>query len=113
RVTEHHRFLLQLLLDELTSLERLIERVCARILEVLPSPFVEAIARLTTIPGINERAAENIVAEIGADMAPFASDGHLSSWSGMCPGNRESAGKRHSGRTGKGNQWLRVTLVQV
>ena len=46
----------QLLLDELTSLERLIERVCARILEVLPSPFVEAIARLTTIPGINERA---------------------------------------------------------
>jgi transposase len=113
RVTEHHRFLLELLLDELTALEGLIERLCGRIREVLPDPFAEAIERLTTIPGINERAAENIVAEIGIDMVPFPSAGHLSSWSGMCSGNRESAGKRHSGRTGKGNQWLRVTMVQV
>jgi transposase len=113
RVTTHHRFLLQLLLDELTALEALIARVSGRIREVLPPPFAEAAQRLASIPGINERAAENIVAEIGVDMAPFPSDGHLSSWSGMCSGNRQSAGKRHSGRTGKGNQWLRATLVQV
>src|SRR5439155_22015074 len=62
RVTDHHRFLLQLLLDELAALEGLIARVSARILEVLPSPFVEAVQRLATIPGINERAAENLTA---------------------------------------------------
>jgi transposase len=113
RVTEHHRFLLRLLLDELTHLEGLIERVTTRIQEELPSPFVEAVQRLATIPGIDVRAAENILAEIGTDMAQFPSAGHLASWTGMCSGNRESAGKRQSGRTTKGNRWLRTTLVQV
>lgn len=113
RVTEHHRFLLKLLLDELTHLEDLIERLTARITEVLPSPFAQAITLLATIPGIDERAAENIVAEVGVDMAVFPTAGHLSSWAGMCSGQRESAGKRQSGRTRKGNQWLRTTLVQV
>jgi len=113
RVTEHHRFLLELLLEELTHLEGLIERLTARITAVLPAPFAEAIQRLATIPGINVRAAENILAETGIDMAVFPTDGHLASWTGMCPGQRESAGKRQSGRTRKGNQWLRTTLVQV
>lgn len=113
RVTEHHRFLLGLLLDELTHLEGLIDRLTARITEVLPSPFAEAIKRLATIPGIDVRAAENIVAEIGVDMEVFPSAGHLASWVGMCPGQRQSAGKQQSGRTRKGNGWLRATLVQV
>ena len=113
RVTEHHRFLLRLLLDELTHLESLIERLTARITEVLPSPFAKAVELLATIPGIDVRAAENIVAEIGADMKVFPTHGHLSSWAGICSGQRESAGKRQSGRTRKGNQWLRTTLVQV
>ncbi len=113
RVTEHHRFLLGLLLDELTHLEGLIDRLTARIGEVLPSPFVEAIERLATIPGIDVRAAENIVAEIGVDMEVFPSAGHLASWVGMCPGQRQSAGKQQGGRTRKGNGWLRATLVQV
>jgi transposase len=52
------------------------------------------------------------VAEIGIDMKPFPSAGHLASWVGLCPGNHESAGKRRSGRTTKGDAWLRVTLVQ-
>ncbi len=113
RVTEHHRFLLGLLLDELTHLEGLIDRLTARITEVLPSPFAQAIKRLATIPGIDVRAAENIVAEIGVDMEVFASAGHLASWVGMCPGQRQSAGKQQGGRTRKGNGWLRATLVQV
>jgi transposase len=113
RVTEHHRFLLRLLLDELTHLEGLIERLSQRIAEVLPPPFAEAVERLSTIPGIAEQAAQNILAEIGTDMNQFPTDGHLASWTGMCPGNNESAGKRRSSKTTKGNRWLRATLVQV
>jgi transposase len=113
RVTEHHRFLLGLFLDELGHLEGLIDRLTARITEVLPAPFVQARTRLATIPGIDVRAAESVLAEIGIDMEVFPSDGHLASWAGMCPGQHESAGKRQSGRTRKGNQWLRATLVQV
>ncbi|OAI48208.1 hypothetical protein AYO44_07550 [Planctomycetaceae bacterium SCGC AG-212-F19] len=100
-------------MDELAHLEGLIGRLTARITEVLPAPFVEAIKRLATIPGIDVRAAENIVAETGVDMDVFPTSGHLASWVGMCLGQRESAGKRQSGRTRKGNQWLRTTLVQV
>ena len=77
------------------------------------APFAEASERLQTIPGISQRAAETIVAEIGADMSQFPTAGHLASWAGMCPGNNESAGKRRSGRTTKGNRWLRPVLVQA
>jgi transposase len=113
RVTAHHRFLLGLLLEEVEQHEAWIGRLSERIAEVLPVPFAEAVQRLATIPGIDERAAENILAEIGTDMDQFPSAGHLASWTGMCSGNRESAGKRQSGRTTKGNRWLRATLVQV
>lgn len=111
-VQDHHRFLLGLLMDQVAFLEQQISKLTARIAEVLPVPFPEALARLQTIPGIDRKAAENIVAEVGADTKPFASAGHLGSWVGICPGNHESAGKRKSGRTTKGNQWLRVILVQ-
>jgi transposase len=111
-VTAHHRFLLGMLMDQVEFLEGQIARLGARITEVLPAPFEEAIQRLVTIPGIEQRAAENIVAELGADMTPFPSAGQLASWVGICPGNHESAGKRRSGRTTQGNAWLRVTLVQ-
>lgn len=113
RVTAHHRFLLKLLLEEVEQHEAWIARLSERIVEVLPAPFVEAVQRLATIPGIDERAAENILAEIGTDMDQFPSAAHLASWTGMCSGNRESAGKRQSGRATKGNRWLRATLVQV
>ncbi len=113
RVTDHHRFLLRLFLDEVTQLEVWIARVSERIAGVLPEPMVQAVPRLVEVPGIGERAAENILAEIGTNMDQFPTAAHLSSWVGMSPGNNESAGKRKSGRTTKGNRWLRTTLVQV
>jgi transposase len=112
RVTEHHRFLPRAAMDQLRGLEDLIARYAARIEEAM-RPFEEAGRRLGTIPGVGPRAAEVIVAEVGADMARYPTAGHLVSWAGLCPGNNESAGKRRSGRTTKGSPWLRTTLVQA
>lgn len=110
RVTDHHRFLLRLLLDQVTHLEGLVERVEARIEAVLGAAG-EAVERLATIPGVNRCTAEAVVAEVGTDMSQFPSAGHLASWVGVCPGNNESAGRQRSGRTTKGNRWLRQVLV--
>jgi transposase len=112
RVTIHHRFQLELLMDQVGHLEGLIARLDSRIAEAM-GPLAQAAARLETIPGVGTRAAEVIVAEIGADMSQFPTAGHLASWAGLCPGNNESAGKRRTGRTTKGSVWLRATLVQV
>jgi transposase len=112
RVTEHHRFLLQLLLDEVEMVEQLLGRLEERIGAVL-APFFEAVRRLMTIPGVNQRVAEVVVAEVGPDVGPFPSEEHLASWAGICPGNYESAGKRQGGKTPKGNRWLKRALVQA
>ena len=112
RVTEHHRFLLRLHLDHVDHLGELIGRLGARIEEAL-APFAEAVERLQTIPGISQRGAETVVAEVGTNMAQFPTADHLASWAGMCPGNNESAGKRRSGHTTKGNRWLKRILVQA
>ncbi len=112
RVTDHHRFMLRSLMDQVRHLDQQIKRFDARI-EKRAGVFQEAATRLQTIPGVGAASAEVIVAEIGVDMNRFPTSGQLASWAGMCPGNDESAGKRRSGRTTKGNQWLRTTLVQV
>ena len=112
RVTDHHRFQLGLYMDQVRQLEDLIARLDARVAQVI-APSAEATARPETIPGVGTRAAEVIVAEIGANMSQFPTAGHLASWAGFCSGNNESAGKRRTGKTTKGNVWLRATLVQV
>jgi len=112
RVTEHHRFLLGLLLDQVGQLEGLVGRLEARITEVL-APFGDKVARLLTVPGISRTVAEVVLAELGPDLATFPSADHLASWAGLCPGNHESAGKSRGGRARKGNRWLRTMLVQA
>ena len=65
-----------------------------------------------TIPGVKQRTAEVLIAEIGVDMDAFPTPKHLASWAGVCPGNDQSAGKRRSGKTRKGSKWLRATLTE-
>jgi transposase len=111
RFGEHHAFLLRRMLDHIEAQEAEIAELDARI-EELVSPFAAQVQLLATIPGVDRRSAETILAEIGPDMRVFPTPGHLASWAGMCPGQRDSAGKRGSGRTRKGSKWLRATLVQ-
>lgn len=76
-------------------------------------PFEEDLALLDTVTGIGQRNAQDILAETGNDMNRFPTEAHISSWAGMAPGNNESAGKRKSGRTRKGNKFLRKALIQA
>ncbi len=112
RFAPHQRFMLAQQLAHIDYLDEAIERVSEEIAERV-SPFEEQIERLDSIPGVGRRTAEEIVAEIGPEVERFPSAGHLASWAGMCPGNNESAGKRHSGKTRKGDPWLRAALVEA
>src|SRR5215216_2664537 len=112
RVTAHHSFLLTEHLSALEYLDEAIARVSGEIDQRLTADQ-EAIALLDTIPGVGQRAAEILIAEIGTDMSRFPSAKHLASWAGMCPGNHESGGKRLSGKTRKGSRWLRQILVEI
>jgi transposase len=108
----HQRFLLAHQLAHLDSLDELIDQLNGEVEERL-RPFEEAMDRLDTIPGVGRRIAEILVAEIGLDMTRFPTAAHLASWAGMCPGNNESAGKRKTGKTRKGDVWLRTALVEA
>jgi transposase len=112
RVKPHHRFVLTELLCQIDSLDETIARFDERI-QAIDAPFEAAVGLLDTIPGVARHAAEMIVAEIGADMSRFPSADHLASWAGVAPGHHESAGKRASGKTRKGNRFLRTILVQA
>jgi transposase len=112
RVREHHRFLLQELLDHQEFLEKKMAEVEAEI-ERRMRPFEAEVERLDTIPGVDRVTAWSLVAEVGVKMEQFPSAGHLASWAGLCPGSFESAGKRLSGKTRKGSASLRRCLCQV
>ena len=141
-ITDHHRFQLKFLLEfvqfgekQLGQLEAEIRRLIIQLEPGLvssegamtagPSAGKEAMATAVksplqtvvefwdTIPGIDELTASTLVAEMGANMDQFPSAGHAAKWAGICPGNKESAGKRLSGKTPKGSVWLRRALCQA
>jgi transposase len=93
-------------------LDEAVESVSQQIEEVI-APFDTEVKRLDTILGVGQRTAEVMVAELGVDMRVFPTAAHVASWSGLCPGNNESAGKHKSGRTRRGNRWLRAALVEA
>jgi transposase len=109
--SEHFRWLLSEAVQELADLDPKLEQVDKRLAKQL-QPHVDLILRLCTIPGVDFTTAAVIVAEIGLDMSRFPDAAHLSSWAGLSPGNNESAGKRYSGSTCKGNRYLRRILTQ-
>lgn len=111
RMTAHQREMLHMQLEHVAFLDEQIARLDARVAEQL-HPLEQEIKRLDKIPGVSQRTAEVILAEVGANMQQFASADHLISWAGMCPGNNQSGGKRRNARTRKGNQALRSALVQ-
>jgi transposase len=110
-VTQHHRFLLRLHLNQIDALDAAMATVDAQV-EANLGPFRAAVEQIMSIPGIKNLGAQAIVSEIGIDMSRFPSDAQLISWAGICPRNDESAGKRRSNRLRKGAPWLKTTLVQ-
>jgi transposase len=112
QVRKIHRDLLKLHLTQIENLEKAISELEALISQALTS-FSDAIERLTRIPGVSLLTAQTIVSEIGLDMTRFKTVGDLISWSGLCPGQNESAGKRRSTRVRKGAPWLKPVLVQA
>ncbi len=111
-LTDHQRLMLRMQLDHVHYLEQQIAALDAEVANRL-TPFVAQTTQLDTIPGVSQRVAEVILAEVGTDMTRFPNADHLVSWAGMCPGSHERAGKRHTTRTRKGNQTLRRTLTEA
>jgi transposase len=122
RLTDHHRFLLELHLKQWDNIDGMIRKLDLEVdqriarmeatTEGSRTSFRTLIELLTTIPGVSAVAAPAILSEIGADMNRFPTAGHLVAWAGLCPGQNESAGKRKSSRLRKGAPWLKTMLVQ-
>jgi len=112
RFRSHHRFMVAEILTHLDFLDEAMERVSQEVSSRI-APFSKIVESMDLIPGINERVAEGVLSEMGVDMSCFPTDGHAASWAGLCPGNNESAGKRKSGKTRKGDQWLRRYLTEA
>ncbi len=110
--TSQQRWLLEKELRQVEWLEGQVETLEEQIEREIVA-FEEPIRRLLTIPGIERRTAWTIVAEVGVDMGPFSDAKHLASWAGLCPGNRESGGKRMSGRTRKANRYVKRAMCQA
>lgn len=114
KVTAHHRFMLQQVLNQMDFLAQQIQEIETRIeaqLAAMPAPFAAAVSLLDTIPGVDRQLAILIVAEMGVDMDRFPTDRHLAAWAGVAPGNHQTGGKQRSGKTRKGNKYLQSGLV--
>ena len=111
RFDSEHALIVSQILAHIDFLDQAVDRLSAEIEERL-APFARQRDLLMTIPGVHQRTAEVLIAEIGVDMSTFPTPKHLASWAGVCPGQNESGGKRRSGKTRKGSKWLRATLAE-
>ena len=104
----------ELLREVVSHIDDMTERInkMNEIIERYMTEYEKNLEKLEKIPGIGRKSAQIILVEIGQDMKKFPSENHISSWTGLCPGNNESAGKRRSGKTRKGNKTLKSTLIQ-
>ncbi|HEY3656127.1 MAG TPA: IS110 family transposase [Steroidobacteraceae bacterium] len=110
RIRDHHRGLLKVHLELVAALEQALADIDATVGKTL-APVRDSARLLTTLPGVSDLTAQVMVAEIGVDMSRFPTAAHLISWTGLCPRNDESAGKRRSTRVRKGAPWLKTALV--
>jgi transposase len=110
--TDHHAFLLGMMLDRVDTLTAQIETLTTRIEEAI-APHTRQVSQLDEIPGIGITAAREIIAEIGTDMTRFPTPGHLVSWAKFAPQARQSAGRSKAAATGKGNPWLGATIGEA
>lgn len=108
----HQRFLVPQILGHIEYFDETIAQLDQEVARRM-TPFAHTIQQLDAIPGVDRKVAEVIVAEAGSDMTRFPSSAHFASWIKVCPGNYQSAGKRRSGKTGKGNKSLTTALVQA
>jgi transposase len=114
RMSAHQQQMLNDYLTQLEFLEQQVEELDGRIeAHLIATGQIKQVELLDTIPGVNLVVGATMVAELGVDMKQFPDADHACSWAGMCPGNHISAGKRYSGRTNKGNVWLRRALCQA
>jgi len=112
RFSPHHRVLLAHILAHLDFLDGAIAELSAEV-QARTAPFEAVLAYLDTIPGVDRKAAEGTLAELGVDMERFPTHRHLAAWTGLCPGNHESAGKRRSGKARKGDPWFRRYAIEM
>jgi transposase len=112
RFDGEHALIVSQILAHIDFLEEAIGRLSNEIEERI-APFARQRDLLMTIPGVKQRTAEVLIAEIGVDMSAFPTPKHLASWAGVCPGQNESAGKRRSAKARKGSKWLRATLTEA
>ena len=109
---DHHGYLLKMMCDRIDALTAQIETLTGRIDEAI-APFAVQVTQLDEIPGVGKTGAQELIAEIGTDMARFPTAGHLVSWAKYAPKARQSAGKNKPGTTGKGNPWIAGTLGEA
>jgi transposase len=111
-IRPHHRLMLASYLRQLTFLDEEIAVLDAEAEERV-RPFGPMLALLQQVPGVGERTAQVLIAELGTDMSFWATAGHLASWAKLCPGNNQSGGKRRRAPTGHGNRWLCRALIEA
>lgn len=111
-ITDHHKFLLKTHFHHIGSISRQIAEFDDVINQKL-EPFEKEFELIQTCPGLNKITGASVIAEIGVDMSRFPNEHNLSSWAAICPGNNESAGKKKSSKTRRGNNYLKTTLVEA